>query len=146
MADAKVKEVLAKLEVLGNERVREQNVKRGAGDLPQFGVRLGEIRKVAKEVRADHDLGLELWETGDTASRLVALLVELGAHVPTRALTLTESQELVRDTMVSFAKDRLRPLARGACRGTGLAAVPGHGDPAGRTRLVRTEDPRPSAG
>lgn len=26
-------------------------------------------------------------------------------------LTLTESQELVRDTMVSFAKDRLRPLA-----------------------------------
>ena len=91
MADAKVKEVLAKLEVLGNERVREQNVKRGAGDLPQFGVRLGEIRKVAKEVRADHDLGLELWETGILEARLLAVL----AFKPGR-LTIERLDELVR--------------------------------------------------
>lgn len=91
MADAMVKEVLAKLEVLGNERVREQNVKRGAGDLPQFGVRLGEIRKVAKEVRADHDLGLELWETGILEARLLAVL----AFKPGR-LTIERLDELVR--------------------------------------------------
>ena len=91
MADAKVKEVLAKLEALGNERVREQNVKRGAGDLPQFGVRLGEIRKVAKEVRADHALGLELWDTGIVEARLLAVL----AFKPAR-LTIERLDGLVR--------------------------------------------------
>jgi hypothetical protein len=42
----KLKEALQQLEALGNERMRAQNAKRGAGD-HQFGLRLGDIRNLA---------------------------------------------------------------------------------------------------
>lgn len=70
-----VTEALAKLEALGNEKIRDQNVKRGAGDLPQFGVLKGNIRKVAKEIGSDHELALELWATGNIDARLLAILL-----------------------------------------------------------------------
>ena len=47
-----LEEALAQLESLGNEKVRAQNKKHGAGD-NQFGVRLGDIRKLAKKIKAD---------------------------------------------------------------------------------------------
>ncbi len=68
-------EALARLEALGNDRQRALNRKRGAGDLPQYGVLMGEIRKVAKDIRTDHDLALELWETGSIDARLLAILL-----------------------------------------------------------------------
>lgn len=40
-----LEEALARLEALGDEKMRAQNVKRGAG-ANQFGVLLGDIRKV----------------------------------------------------------------------------------------------------
>lgn len=42
-----IKETLKQLEVLGNEKMRAQNKKNGAGN-NQFGVRLGEIKKLAR--------------------------------------------------------------------------------------------------
>ena len=66
-------DVLSKLEALGNERVRAQNRRNGAGE-DQFGVRLGDIRKVAKSLKVDHTLGLALWATGNLDARLVAIL------------------------------------------------------------------------
>lgn len=33
------------------------------------------LRAVAKRVKANHELGVELWGTGDTAARLMALLI-----------------------------------------------------------------------
>ena len=39
-----LKKTLAQLEALGNEKMRAQNTKHGAGD-KQYGVRLGDIRK-----------------------------------------------------------------------------------------------------
>lgn len=69
-----LKSALAKLEALGNEKVRAQNAKNGAGD-KQFGVRLGDIRKLAKEIKVDHQLALQLWETGNVDARLLAILL-----------------------------------------------------------------------
>lgn len=66
-------DVLSKLEALGNERVRAQNRRNGAGE-DQFGVRLGDIRKIAKSLKVDHTLGLALWATGNLDARLVAIL------------------------------------------------------------------------
>jgi 3-methyladenine DNA glycosylase AlkD len=57
-----LKDTLAQLESLGDEKVRKQNTKRGAGD-NQFGVKLGDIRKLAEKIKANHQLGLELWVT-----------------------------------------------------------------------------------
>lgn len=70
----KVKEALQRLEALGNEKVHARNAKLGAGDA-QFGVQLGDIRKLAKEIKTDHELGLALWETGNLDARLLAILL-----------------------------------------------------------------------
>lgn len=50
-----LKDALARLKALGNEKMRAENRKHGA-DENQFGVRLGDIRKVGAEIRTDHDV------------------------------------------------------------------------------------------
>jgi 3-methyladenine DNA glycosylase AlkD len=69
-----LKDALAQLKALGNERVRAQNKKNGAGD-NQFGVRLGEIRKLAAKVKTNHQLAIALWDTGNIDARLLAVLL-----------------------------------------------------------------------
>ena len=69
-----LKETLAQLEALGNEKVRAQNSKNGAGD-NQFGVRLGDIRKLATKIKTNHALAIALWETGNIDARLLAILL-----------------------------------------------------------------------
>ncbi|MCI0338515.1 MAG: DNA alkylation repair protein, partial [Acidobacteria bacterium] len=69
-----LKETLAQLEALGNEKVRAQNSKNGAGD-NQFGVRLGDIRKLVTKIKTNHALAIALWETGNIDARLLAILL-----------------------------------------------------------------------
>jgi 3-methyladenine DNA glycosylase AlkD len=69
-----LKETLAALEALGDEKVRARNKKHGAGD-NQFGVPLGEIRKLAKKIKTNQELALALWETGNVDARLLAILL-----------------------------------------------------------------------
>ncbi|MEZ0297462.1 MAG: DNA alkylation repair protein [Candidatus Methylacidiphilales bacterium] len=69
-----LKEALALLESLGNEKVRAHNRKYGAGD-NQFGVKLGDIRKIAAKIKTDDKLAAELWETGNADARLLAILL-----------------------------------------------------------------------
>ena len=67
-------EVMATLESLADPKVRAHNRKFGAGE-NQFGVKLGEIRALAKRIKVDHALALELWETGNLDARLLAVLL-----------------------------------------------------------------------
>lgn len=69
-----LKETLAQLEALGNEKVRARNRKNGAGD-NQFGVQLGDIRKLAAKIKTNHALGLALWETGNIDAQLLGILL-----------------------------------------------------------------------
>jgi 3-methyladenine DNA glycosylase AlkD len=71
---AKLPSTLQRLEALGNARVRTLNIRNGAGD-NQFGVKLGDIRKLADSIRVDHDLALALWQTGNLDARLLAILL-----------------------------------------------------------------------
>ncbi|MCU1433339.1 MAG: hypothetical protein JWR71_64 [Pseudarthrobacter sp.] len=64
-------EVLAELAALEDPRAREVNAKHG----DDHGVNLGKLRAVAKRLKTRQDLALELWATGDTAARLLALLI-----------------------------------------------------------------------
>jgi len=91
-----VKDSLKKLKALGNERMRAQNNRHGAGD-NQFGVRLGDIRKLAKEIKTDHALALSLWETGNIDARFLAILV-----MKPELLTRTEMDRMVRS--VAFVR------------------------------------------
>ncbi|QOG04013.1 DNA alkylation repair protein [Flavobacterium sp. MDT1-60] len=70
----KAKEIVAQLEALGDEKMRTQNKKRGAGD-NQFGVKMGDIRAIAKKIKTNHELALELWDTGNVEARFLAALI-----------------------------------------------------------------------
>ena len=71
VARTQLDEVLAELAALENAKVREANGKRG----DDHGVNLGQLRAVAKRLKTQQDLAVRLWGTGDTAARLLALLV-----------------------------------------------------------------------
>ena len=83
-------ETLAELEELGNEKMRIQNTKKGAGE-KQFGVRLGDIRKLSKKIKTNHELALALWETENIDARLLSTLL-----VKPILLSLNELDEMVR--------------------------------------------------
>lgn len=87
---ATVESALAKLRELGNERMRAQNRRNGAGE-NQFGVRLGEIRTLAKAIKIKHELAMELWDTENVEARLLATL-----GFNPKALSSKELDRLVR--------------------------------------------------
>ena len=58
-----VDEIFAQFKSLGNDARRAHNTKAGAPD-NQFGVKLGDIRAMAKKIKTDHVLALTLWDTG----------------------------------------------------------------------------------
>ncbi|QUW18256.1 DNA alkylation repair protein [Agrococcus sp. Marseille-Q4369] len=66
-----VPELLAELATLEDPRMREVNERHG----DDHGVNLGTLRAIAKRLKTQHELALELWATDDTAARLLALLI-----------------------------------------------------------------------
>jgi 3-methyladenine DNA glycosylase AlkD len=94
-----VKEILRQLKALGDEKMRAYNAKRGAGD-NQFGVKLGDIRVLAKKIKTNHELALSLWETGNIDARLLATLL-----IKPKNLSAEEMDRLVRSaTYVQLAE------------------------------------------
>ncbi len=70
--------VLAELALLEDPRIRAVNERHG----DDHGVNLTQLRAVAKSLRTDHELAGRLWETGDTAARLVAILISRPKRTP----------------------------------------------------------------
>ena len=66
-----VNEILARLKSLGDDARRAHNTKAGAPE-NQFGVKLGDIRAMAKKIKTDHELSLNLWEASRTRGRNAA--------------------------------------------------------------------------
>ncbi len=85
-----LEEALARLKALGNESMRLQNKKHGAGD-NQFGVLRGDIRNLAKEIKSDHELAIALWETENIDARLLAVLL-----LKPKTLSAEELDRMVR--------------------------------------------------
>ncbi|SCG54221.1 DNA alkylation repair protein [Micromonospora humi] len=71
MTDASVAELTAELAALDDPRTRAVNERHG----DDHGVNLGGLRAIAKRLKTQHELARELWATGDSAARLLALLV-----------------------------------------------------------------------
>ncbi|TVU60927.1 DNA alkylation repair protein [Paenarthrobacter nitroguajacolicus] len=69
--ETSVAELMAELASLEDPRAREVNEKHG----DDHGVNLGKLRAVAKRLKTQQDLSRELWDTGDTAARLLSLLI-----------------------------------------------------------------------
>lgn len=71
MAEVSLTEVMTELAALEDPRVREVNERHG----DDHGVNLGSLRAIAKRLKTQHEFAQELWATGDTAARLLAILI-----------------------------------------------------------------------
>ncbi|MEV4498128.1 DNA alkylation repair protein [Micromonospora arborensis] len=66
-----VAEVMAELAGLEDSKIREVNARHG----DDHGVNLGKLRALAKRLKTQQDLACRLWDTDETAARLLAILI-----------------------------------------------------------------------
>ena len=66
-----VDEVMVELAALDDPRAREVNKRHG----DDHGVNLSKLRALAKRLKTQQELAQRLWQTGDTAARLLAVLI-----------------------------------------------------------------------
>jgi 3-methyladenine DNA glycosylase AlkD len=81
----KLEEVIAYLESHKNEANREGMSRYGIKIDQAYGLSMVELRSLAKSIGKDHQLALDLWETGSHESRLLSTIID----VPTK---VTEDQ------------------------------------------------------
>jgi 3-methyladenine DNA glycosylase AlkD len=67
-------EVLSELEKMGSPSTKKILVNHGARE-PLFGVKVGDMKKIVKKVKKDHELSLELYSTGNYAAMYFAGLI-----------------------------------------------------------------------
>ncbi len=94
-----LEETLKKLEALGDEKVRAMHQKHGAGN-NIYGAKMGDIRKVAKSLKTNHDLALELWNTGNIDAQLLATLI-----IKPEQLSIEKVDKMVREGKFSWVAD-----------------------------------------
>jgi 3-methyladenine DNA glycosylase AlkD len=102
-----LKEALAKLESMGDEGRREYNLKPAphgipAGKLRQFGVAMGDLRKLSAKIKKDHALALELWKTGNIDAQLLAILI-----MKPKEISAKELDKMVREASFPQVADWL---------------------------------------
>lgn len=71
MTGTTVAEVMAELAALEDPKARAVNERHG----DDHGVNLGKLRALAKRLKTQQELAYRLWETNDTAARLLAILI-----------------------------------------------------------------------
>lgn len=101
-----LKEALAKLESMGDEKRRAHNAKAWAGNpggavkLKQFGCAMGDIRALAKQIKTDHELALQLWNTGNIDAQLLAILL-----MKPKELSAKQVDKMVREARFAWVAD-----------------------------------------
>ncbi len=93
-----VAEVMAELAALEDPKVLEVNRRHGDA----HGVNLGQLRALAKRLGTQQDLARELWATGDTSARLLAILT-----CRPRAFDRDELDAMVREARTPKVHDWL---------------------------------------
>lgn len=94
-------EVYTQLEAWGSERGRAINARQGAGE-NQFGCLQGDLRKLAKTLKKNHALGLELWATGNSDARILATMI-----LDPKALSADEFEAMVQPLTYDNLLDKL---------------------------------------
>lgn len=83
-------EILKQLEEMGSEQTKATFIRHGAQE-PFFGVRVGDLKKLVKIVKKDHDLALALYETGNSDAMYLA-----GLSINPKLLTKEELEAWVQ--------------------------------------------------
>jgi 3-methyladenine DNA glycosylase AlkD len=94
-----LKEVLKQLEALGDDKMRTHNAKHAPG-IKQFGVKHGDIRVLAKKIKANSPMAIELWDTGILDAQYLAVLLIKPAD-----LSAKELDRMVRTVSYSWVAD-----------------------------------------
>ena len=117
MTETTVAEVMAELAALEDPKIREVNARHG----DDHAVNLGRLRDVAKRLKIQQDLARELWATGDTAARLLSLLIcrpkaferdELDAMLRDGYINRREYREARRTTWEEMGPNRITSVLR----------------------------------
>ncbi|AWS46940.1 DNA alkylation repair protein [Streptosporangium sp. 'caverna'] len=98
LTETTVAEVLAELAELEDPKIRAVNERHG----DDHGVNLGKLRALAKRLKTQQELACRLWETDDTAARLVAILI-----CRPKAFGRQELDVMVRESRVPKVHDWL---------------------------------------
>ncbi|CAN5144689.1 DNA alkylation repair protein [soil metagenome] len=97
----KLSEVMDELKALGNEKLREMNSRHGiTGD--QFGIKMGDLRVIAKKIKVDMPLARELWKTGNFEAMMLSTLI-----VRPKDFTTEELETMVKSVTTSQLADWL---------------------------------------
>ncbi|MFI6897805.1 DNA alkylation repair protein [Streptomyces sp. NPDC050256] len=89
---------MAELAALDDPKARAVNERHG----DDHGVNLGKLRAIAKRLKTQQELAVELWATGDTAARLLALLI-----CRPKAFTRDELDAMLREARAPKVHDWL---------------------------------------
>ena len=100
----KTVEILATLKKLGKPQTAAIYKRYGSGDYV-FGVLTSEIAKLRKKIKIDHELAMELWNTGNAEARILALLV-----ADPEKLSQADADRLIEDYPVRFIGGYLSDL------------------------------------
>ena len=68
-----IESILGELEYLGDAKMRKHHLKHGATGII-YGVKMGDIRKLAARLGIDHDRAINLWDSDVMDARLLAIL------------------------------------------------------------------------
>lgn len=78
---AKVRQTLARLKRLGSRKNRDGMARYGLVSKHVFGISVGTLRSIAKQLGKDHAFALALWKTGWYEARMLAAFVDEPAAV-----------------------------------------------------------------
>ena len=92
-------EVMQTLQSLGTESRRKTNTKNGAGE-NQFGVMMGQLRSIGKEIGIDHELSMQLWDSGNADAMLLSCMT-----MDPNRLTLDKAESMVAPLTYSMVLD-----------------------------------------
>jgi hypothetical protein len=81
----KLKEVMAALKAKGSESIKRILMKHGARE-PFFGVKVGDMKPIAKQIKGDQALALELYATGNGDAQYLAGMVADGRRMTPQQL------------------------------------------------------------
>lgn len=98
MAQETLTGVLGELAALEDAKVRAVNERHG----DDHGVNLGKLRAIAKRLKTQEELARELWDTGDTAARLLSILI-----CRPKSFTRDELDAMLREARIPKVHDWL---------------------------------------
>ena len=94
-----LKEVMKELEFYGNEQTKKTHMNHG-GKEPIFGVKVGDLKKILKKTRKNHELSLALYDTGNSDAMYLA-----GLMADEKQITKAQLNKWVENAYWSFLSE-----------------------------------------